>query len=221
MKTVKEQDRRVRRTRAQLRDALLTLIHEKGFDAVSVQDITDRADMGRATFYLHFKDKEELLFESMREIYDELNTSIHHNQASLEHFMQAISSTDGDSALPHGEYPSEFEHVRQHAAFYKMMFGKQGVASFIFNVREYLEQAVLDILRQMIPPNITPHMPLELVAAYMAGAELGVLNYWVQRDLPYSRDQMERWFVLLCRNTLVMALTPQPPAADTTPPTRC
>lgn len=57
----KQLDRRVRRTRRALQDSLTSLILEKGYDAVTVEDITDRADLGRTTFYLHYKDKEELL----------------------------------------------------------------------------------------------------------------------------------------------------------------
>lgn len=51
----KQLDRRVRRTRRALQDSLTSLILEKGYDAVTVEDITDRADLGRTTFYLHYK----------------------------------------------------------------------------------------------------------------------------------------------------------------------
>jgi AcrR family transcriptional regulator len=65
-------DRRKARTRQLLRDALMALIVEKGYEAISIQDIVDRANVARPTFYLHFKDKEELLFTSLVEIYEEL-----------------------------------------------------------------------------------------------------------------------------------------------------
>ena len=53
-------DRRIQRTRQSLRTALLTLIKEKGYDAISIEEITERANVGRATFYLHYKNKEDL-----------------------------------------------------------------------------------------------------------------------------------------------------------------
>ena len=56
-------DRRIQRTRQSLRTALLELIKEKGYDAISIEEITERANVGRATFYLHYKDKEDLLLE--------------------------------------------------------------------------------------------------------------------------------------------------------------
>jgi AcrR family transcriptional regulator len=61
LSTNEPEDRRRVRTRQMLRNALLELIDEKGYESVTVQEITDRADLGRATFYLHFKDKDELL----------------------------------------------------------------------------------------------------------------------------------------------------------------
>ena len=64
-------DRRVQRTRKALRSALLELIKEKGYDSVSVEEITQRANLGRATFYLHYKDKEDLLVDEFNEIVNE------------------------------------------------------------------------------------------------------------------------------------------------------
>ena len=64
-------DRRVQRTRQALRNALLELIKEKGYDSISVEEITQRANLGRATFYLHYKDKEDLLVDEFNEIVNE------------------------------------------------------------------------------------------------------------------------------------------------------
>ena len=64
-------DRRIQRTRQSLRTALLTLIKEKGYDAISIEEITERANVGRATFYLHYKDKEDLLLEEFSEMANE------------------------------------------------------------------------------------------------------------------------------------------------------
>ena len=63
-------DRRVQRTVQSLRTALLELIKEKNYDDISIEEITERANVGRATFYLHFKDKEDLLLEEFTEIMD-------------------------------------------------------------------------------------------------------------------------------------------------------
>jgi AcrR family transcriptional regulator len=59
-------DRRIARTRRQLREALVSLVIERGWDSVSVTDVCDRADIGRSTFYVHFADKEELMFSGFQ-----------------------------------------------------------------------------------------------------------------------------------------------------------
>ena len=64
-------DRRIQRTRQSLRTALLELIKEKGYDAISIEEITERANVGRATFYLHYKDREDLLLEEFSEMANE------------------------------------------------------------------------------------------------------------------------------------------------------
>lgn len=65
---MKPEDRRVRRTRAALRKALVELVLDKGFQAVTVEEITERADIGRATFYAHYRDKEDLLVGIVRDL---------------------------------------------------------------------------------------------------------------------------------------------------------
>ena len=69
-------DRRVSRTRRQLRDALMALILERGYNMVTIEDITDRADLGRTTFYLHYRDKDELLIESLEAIAQDLKAQV-------------------------------------------------------------------------------------------------------------------------------------------------
>jgi AcrR family transcriptional regulator len=72
----KKEDRRVQRTQRLLREALVALIREKGFEALSVQEIIDRANVGRATFYAHFDNKEDLLASG----FDELRASLKERQ---------------------------------------------------------------------------------------------------------------------------------------------
>jgi AcrR family transcriptional regulator len=60
---MKHVDRRIARSRRRLKEALLALIDERGYDRITVGDITRRADVGRSTFYVHFTSKDELLFD--------------------------------------------------------------------------------------------------------------------------------------------------------------
>jgi AcrR family transcriptional regulator len=175
-------DRRVARTRAQLREALMALIVERGFDAVTVQDIADRANIGRATFYLHYKDKEELLLTSMKEVYDDL--------------VQRTDMTKVRDFLAKGLSPSfvAFEHVRENAAFYRLMFSQQGVASFTAGVRQYLAEIAKELFEALLPPNTQPRVPLDMLAAYIAGAEIGLVAWWLENGMQQTPEEMSRLF---------------------------
>src|SRR5947199_9210097 len=98
------EDRRIQRTQQLLRGALLSLIQEKGFEGLSVQDIIDRANVGRATFYAHFDNKEDLLASGIEGL-----------KASLkERQRQALSqSTTTDDGL-FGFIYELFVHANEH-----------------------------------------------------------------------------------------------------------
>ena len=92
MKKQKITDRRIQRTRQGLRNALLELIKEKGYDFISVEEITRRANLGRATFYLHYKDKEDLLVDEFNEIVNERARTISNIPFSV--WLPALENPD-------------------------------------------------------------------------------------------------------------------------------
>ncbi|MCK4724588.1 MAG: helix-turn-helix transcriptional regulator, partial [Anaerolineales bacterium] len=93
-------DRRVRRTRRALRQALLDLMDEKGYDEVTVEEITNRADIGRTTFYLHYRAKQDLLLEQFGELIDQLV-----NQLSQAPFSAWLQSGEVKSPEKHPTRP--------------------------------------------------------------------------------------------------------------------
>ncbi|MBK8020253.1 MAG: TetR/AcrR family transcriptional regulator [Chloroflexi bacterium] len=177
-------DPRITRTLNLLGDALRDLIVERGYDSITVQDITDRADVSRTTFYLHFKDKDELLFASMRRIYDEL-TSTYKNRLQD---MRSLAELEEFACNP-----ADYEHVAQYADFYRAMLGKHGSAAFIQQVMNYLTN---EFIHGIIEPagGSAPQtsVPVEIIAAFLAGAEIGVINWWLQNDMRYSPAEMAR-----------------------------
>src|SRR5664279_2433284 len=112
-----KRDRRIERTRQLLSKALMDLIVERGYESITIQDITDRANVSRTTFYLHFKDKDELLFASMEKIYDGL-VSGHKGLMPID-----VTEADFESVTCNA---NDFEHVAEFADFYRAMLSKQG-----------------------------------------------------------------------------------------------
>jgi AcrR family transcriptional regulator len=162
-------DRRVVRTRILLQDALLELIFEHGYETIRVQDITERANLGRATFYVHYADKEALLHAMIERLRDELS--------------EQIQRTPENSLLP--GFRTLFHHAATHPTFYRVVLNQVDGRRYITNV---LIVAVLETLQQQDSRTDTPH---EFIAHYIVGAVLQLLDWWLTNDKPYSIEEME------------------------------
>jgi len=170
-------DRRIERTKALLRDALLDLIAEKGYDQITISDIADRANVARTTFYLHYADKDDLLFRSMREIYESL-----FNAAELD-WHKLIDSREAPA--------DDYLHVAEYADFYRIMLSEKGSMAFFVRVLNYMSQEFYkSFLSELLPPDVKPRVPLDLLAYQTTGAQLASIMWWLQHDQPHSPEEM-------------------------------
>jgi AcrR family transcriptional regulator len=176
-------DRRVRRTRRALQDALLTLMIEKGYEAVTVQDIIDRADVGRSTFYTHYTHKDELLRD---------------NISSLRSLVKQAAPTEmaGRPRLLRFSLPF-FRHVYAQQRLARALFGRPGDAPVLRQV----EQLLTDVVRaELTAPSVagaSPRVPREAVVRYVAGAFLSLLAWWLSNDPVISPEDMDGVFQTL------------------------
>jgi AcrR family transcriptional regulator len=189
-------DRRIQRTRQALRAALLELIKEKGFDALSVEEITARANLGRATFYLHYKDKEDLLLEEFREI------ASNRVQVLSEIPVLIWKSNQGQIELADNRIPLMpllliFEHASQNADLYRILLRGESSQRIIGQIREIIVQSINEIVRtrkQTESPPRPPEVPVEMLAAYFSGALMSSLNWWLEQEKPMRPEEMARSF---------------------------
>jgi AcrR family transcriptional regulator len=191
-----KQDRRIERTRQLLSKALMELIIERGYEGITIQDITDRANVSRTTFYLHFRDKDELLFASMTKIYDGL-------VGSHEGFMP-LDAKESDYGLAQCD-AGDFEHVAEYADFYRVMLSRKGSVTFVLQVLSYLSEIMKPALEAKLNGN-TPKIPLDLIASFFAGAEVGVMKWWLENDMQHTPDEMARMQFFLSAFGLKWAL---------------
>jgi AcrR family transcriptional regulator len=166
------EDRRVRRTRRMLIEALLALILEKGYSKITVQDILDRADVGRSTFYAHFRDREALLVACFDHLRDELRQEV---------------DAAGDGAAPDPARPAAaiFAHAQRRRPVYRALCGRQGGAIVLGHLH--------GLVRELLAEQLGPHagdVPAEVVAEFHASATVGLLAWWVQRDFPYEAAEL-------------------------------
>jgi AcrR family transcriptional regulator len=187
------EDRRVQRTRKLLRDALLELTLERGYDAVTVQDITDRANLGRATLYLHYRDKEDLLLKSIEETMVEL-----------------IARLDPPSAhlLPAGTmqpYIVAFEHAAENSKLYRILLAGHAAAPLALKMRNYIAER-FKLRMGMVMPEYKGPVPMDVVAAFVAGSMLMMLLWWLENDMPYPSEDMARMTQQMTRQGVTTAM---------------
>jgi AcrR family transcriptional regulator len=175
-------DRRSRRTRQMLNGALLALMLEKRYDEITVQDIIDRADVGRATFYAHYLDKDDLLISEFTRVLDTLIQQIDQR------------SPAGQSALPSLKF--FFDHVQEHYPLYKAFARGGGIDLLYKKGHQRLYQLVEQRLRAaMGEPAATAFLPF--VADYIAGTILNILKWWLEHEMPYTPAQVDALFCQL------------------------
>jgi AcrR family transcriptional regulator len=190
------EDLRVRCTRKLLMQALIELTIEKGFAALTLQDIADRAMVNRATFYRHYLDKHDLLDKYMQEVYE----------LTADQEPLPAASPYAEAGGPPAGMVRMLEHVRQYADLYRVMLGAQGDAAFVAGIRRYSEQR----LRILLPNDATPlkpgSPPLDLCRSYIVYAGIGALIWWLQAEQPHPPEQIAAWLNQLNKDTLEYVL---------------
>jgi AcrR family transcriptional regulator len=166
----KRRDRRIERTQQLIRGALTRLIQEKGFEALTVQDIIDRANVGRATFYAHFDNKDDLLASG----FEELRASLKAHQR--EALARGRSVEDRVLAFSH----EVFAHTNEYRAVFRAMVGKRSGAA----VQRLLHKSLVDLIRDDVKATVARadnrSVPSEALVQFIAGALFGLLMWWLE-----------------------------------------
>lgn len=173
-------DRRRRKTRKQLIDAAVALVLEQGYEAVTIQDITDRADLGRGTFYLHFKDKEEAVWSAME---DGLRTDPEDTPPPIAAGSPPRTEIDA--------YRNIFRRVDANRDAYQLMLGGQGSAAMTSRAQLHLAEELQQNLSSLPPDGFLEiHMPQSILVQMKTGAVIQLIRWWLETPNKYSIDDM-------------------------------
>ena len=170
----KKTDARVQRTRDALGDALIALRQEKPFDTITVQDVLDRAHVGRSTFYSHYSDKDDLLMSDAEEFFEALSTAL---------------STHGDKSdrvFPVKEF---FAHLSDVQPFFRALVA-----------RGHFARGIERRLREIPRAKTIPAKDLPALAFAHAGALLSLVTWWIDRGMRESPVEMDELFHRLVWN---------------------
>ena len=175
-------DRRVQRTRKLLQEALVSMMIEKGYDGTTVQDIVDRANVGRATFYAHFADKETLLYSGL----EDLRSAIGEQQ------RQAPGSLGFSLAM--------LEHARGNLPLWRALAGRESAAFILQRIQRMIaDLAGVDL--KALAFKGTPEQR-DLAVQYIAGAFMAVLTWWLDRGATLPPADVDALFRRLVKRGL-------------------
>jgi AcrR family transcriptional regulator len=170
---------RVRRMQKLLREALLDLIEERGFDALTVSEIIQRAMVSRTAFYRHYQDKYDLV----EQIFEEAMHALMH---SLGNF--------GPERPPH-QWVNLFEHVAQYERLYRTLLGGKGSPWFVVKMRTRLSELVKE---HALVPNKQPIVDRQVfvngfLPTLLASLFVDAITWWLEQGRPYSPSEMARY----------------------------
>ena len=174
-------DKRVARTQQALRGIAGT-DGEVGYEKLSVQQILDRAGVGRATFYLHYRSKEDLLRTSLDGLREHLSLDWH-----------SASKGKAQSRPPLGFSLAFFQHVDSHRKLYRVIVGRESGAI----VDEKMRSLLADLVREDLglpAHRIRVGSEADLAAQYVAGALMAIVTWWLDRNIKLSAEEIDSTF---------------------------
>jgi AcrR family transcriptional regulator len=175
---------------------MLALLVERDYEEITVLEITERADLNRATFYLHFNHKDELLAAALEARFDEL-----------------VASFGDYQTMPNawGDLTPEiltFRHVAEHAALYKVLLSDRGMGQVIYRIINYI--ARFSQTKMMAPDAhcLKSGVPQVIIAQHIAGSLFALLSWWIANNMPYTPEEMAEMVHHLCVNGVDAPINP-------------
>jgi AcrR family transcriptional regulator len=172
-KRIVNEDLRASRTRKRIQEALIELTVEKGYDAITVQDIVNRASINRSTFYRHYLDKADLLSKYMDEVTGVIfKDDFTNEQGVLSGLIKLLN------------------HIQTFSEFYRIMLSANGHPLVSHRLRQKIESHFLIVLTQdsQAKEPKTPQFDMRL--KYISAAGIGAILWWVENNTPCTSEEL-------------------------------
>jgi len=174
-----KKDRRTRKTRQLLRDTLLALLKEKRYEDISVQDIIERADVARSTFYVHYVDKDDLLTGRHGIFAENLGEQMHTH--AIERSTSAFSSR------------TWFYHIKAQGDILKLIAKDSAIELTMKTLRGIIHESVQNGM-QAHSQNKDASVPLPLIVDYLTDTLMTLIKFWFKDGMKYTPEQMDEMF---------------------------
>lgn len=184
----KKDDLRVRRTYKLLSESLIKLMSKKPFEKISVTDICNEAMVHRATFYLHFEDKYDLLkycFEGLRSAFEKEELKEVSFDGYKDYYMRVAADIIGELSL--------------NKDICRAIIRKNNSESILTNMEKALEDSILIQLKRCENKGLAMPVPVEFLTCFYAGACMNVITRWIENDMPYSAEEALGYLSLMIK----------------------
>ncbi len=171
-------DRRSTRTRRLLQHALFELMLEKRYDRITIQDIINRANVGRSTFYDHYEDKEDLAAHAIEGLMEQLS-------------REAMRDASEFPLMPVAKL---FQHVQEQQPAFQAMARGHAIELFSERTKRYWNKQIEAQLRAQSPAAEEPAVPLALVSSFVSNTLVMLVQWWLDNKMPYPPEQMNEIF---------------------------
>ncbi len=178
-KRQRKPDRRIRRTCERLGSALVALIQERPIDDVTVQDVLDRASVGRSTFYLHYRDKDDLLLSQLEKFLETMSTAL------------SIRKEESLRVVPVAEL---FAHIGSQKKRYRALADSGRLNDFLDLAQGYFARGIERRLTESKRLSNLPQRELGPRASALAGSMVSLLQWWLDRGAKESPRAMDELF---------------------------
>lgn len=163
-------DRRIQRTQKLLQEAMLDLITQKPYSEILIQEITDHGNLSRPAFYLHYRDKDELMLKCTEKIFAELLAC---PPEKLERPSQVV-----------------FEHAAQNPALYRVILGGQAAPGLLQKVRDIITDIQIQNIKQRLPAGVVADRRMEVALTFLVGGLLSLVDWWLARGMKPSVQEI-------------------------------
>lgn len=186
---LKKEDLRKKRTRKMILEAFINLVEEKGYEHVTVSDIASQAMINRATFYAHFKDKQDVYDYIFKEAVAQFMIVLapvqlgRTNQLQLHAIEQIITHI--------------FEKIQENRVFFKTVLNAHGNEQLRKQISQILRSTYANIFEQVEIREKDFIVPIDFIIEYMSSTFMASLHWWINQEISFSPKQMAQLIIKL------------------------
>lgn len=175
-------DRRFQKSQQAMLEALIELMAEKTYDAISIKDIVEKANVGRSTFYDHYQAKDDLLKSGFDRLLEE----------ALGHIEFA-----GEGHEISADFSPFFQHAAKHYHLFKALMWETESRVITINEHEIFSNKLLQKMTLLYPDKNSFNVPLEVICISFSGNLFTLLKWWLENKMPIPPERMDEIFQLL------------------------